>query len=48
MHESFAEALNRLFWFLESCSSELELSFKEIKDEDDLKTVMNETSLTEY
>ena len=47
MHECFAEALDRLFCtrFVESCSSELESSLKEIKNEHDLKTVINETSL---
>ena len=50
VHESFAEALDRLFCkrFVESCSSELDSSLKEIKNEDDLKTVLNETSFTEY
>ena len=50
VHECFADALDRLFCesIVGSCSSELEASVKEIKNEDDLKTVINASSFKEH
>ena len=50
VHECFANALDRLFCesIVISCSSGLEASVKEIKNEDDLKTVINASSFKEH